>query len=58
MGKTYRRNQGYRPKSGGKDFKRFKKSNKFKKWEEKSSHSVTTVNEPDVENVDISELTE
>ncbi len=34
MSKTYRRDSNYRPK-GGKDFKKFKKSNKFKKWNEK-----------------------
>lgn len=36
MSKTYRRNQTFKPK--GKDFKIFKKSNKFKKWNEKPHH--------------------
>lgn len=34
MGKTFRRDSSFRPK-GGKDLKKFKKSNKFKKWNEK-----------------------
>lgn len=38
MGKTYRRNQPFKVK--GKDFKQFKKSNKFKKWNEKT-HRVS-----------------
>lgn len=38
MGKTYKRNQSYRPKRG-KNFKDFKKSNKFKKWNDKPHHS-------------------
>lgn len=38
MGKTYRRNQSFKPK--GKDFKRFKQSNKFKKWDEKPHKSL------------------
>jgi hypothetical protein len=37
MGKTYRRDNSFKPK--GKDFKKFKKSNKFKKWNEKPHHS-------------------
>jgi hypothetical protein len=44
MGKTYRRNQSLKPK--GKDFKRFKKSNKFKKWDEKPHHTLRTTDEP------------
>jgi len=46
MGKTYRRNQSFKPK--GKDFKRFKKSNKFKKWDEKPHHSLKSVDEPNL----------
>jgi len=44
MGKTFRRNDSYKPKS--KDFKKFKKSNKFKKWNDKPHH--LNLNEPDV----------
>jgi hypothetical protein len=44
MGKTYRRNESLKPK--GKDFKHFKKSKKFKKWDEKPHHSIKNVNEP------------
>lgn len=46
MGKTYRRNQSFKPK--GKDFKRFKKSNKFKKWDEKPHHALRTADEPSI----------
>lgn len=46
MGKTYRRNQSFKPK--GKDFKRFKQSNKFKKWDEKPHHSLRASDEPNV----------
>lgn len=38
MGKTYRRNQALKPR--GKDFKFFKKSKKFKKWNEKPHHTL------------------
>ena len=41
MGKTFRRNESYRPK-GGKDFGKFKKSNKFKKWHDKPHHPLPT----------------
>ena len=34
MGRTFKRNSPFKPK-GGKDLKKFKKSNKFKKWNEK-----------------------
>jgi len=34
MGKTYRRGKAFKPKSD-KDFDNFKKSNKFKTWNEK-----------------------
>lgn len=44
MGKTYRRNQSFKPK--GKDFKRFKQSNKFKKWDEKPQHHLRPNDEP------------
>jgi hypothetical protein len=49
MGKTYRRDSSYRPK-GGKDFNKFKKSNKFKKWNDKPHHPIqpTTEPEPDI----------
>jgi hypothetical protein len=47
MGKTYRRDQSYRPK-GGKDFKKFKKSNKFKKWDEKPHHTLKNI-PPEIE---------
>jgi hypothetical protein len=40
MSKTFRRNESYRPK--GKDFKKFKKSNKFKKWNDKPHHPLPT----------------
>jgi hypothetical protein len=43
MGKTYRRNESFKPK--GKDFKRFKKSNKFKKWDEKPHHSLKNIDD-------------
>lgn len=46
MGKTYRRNQSFKPK--GKDFKRFKQSNKFKKWDEKPQHALRSADEPSV----------
>lgn len=32
MGKTFRRDSAHKPR--GKDFKKFKKSNKLKKWNE------------------------
>lgn len=44
MGKTYRRNQSFKPK--GKDFKRFKQSNKFKKWDEKPHRHLRPNDEP------------
>lgn len=44
MGKTYRRNESFKPK--GKDFKRFKQSNKFKKWNEKPHHTIQHQLEP------------
>jgi len=44
MGKTYRRNQSFKPK--GKDFKRFKQSNKFKKWDEKPHKPLRAGDEP------------
>jgi hypothetical protein len=44
MGKTYRRDQSFKPK-GGKDFKKFKKSNKFKKWDEKPHKHLTDFEE-------------
>jgi hypothetical protein len=46
MGKTYRRNQSFKPK--GKDFKRFKQSNKFKKWDERPHHSLRNNEEPSI----------
>jgi hypothetical protein len=45
MSKTYRRDSNYRPK-GGKDFKKFKKSNKFKKWNDRPNKPTTTPDEP------------
>ena len=36
MGKTYRRNESFKPR--GKGFNKFKKSNKFKKWHDKPHH--------------------
>lgn len=53
MGKTFRRNESYRPK-GGKDFSKFKKSNKFKKWKEKPHHALPSV-EP-VKDVETDEI--
>lgn len=38
MGKTYKRNQSWKPPKCGKDFKNFKKSNKFKNWSDKPHH--------------------
>lgn len=49
MGKTYRRDGGYRPKNGKGDFKKFKKSNKFKNWDEKPKHSLKPNNEPSID---------
>lgn len=42
MGKTFKRNEAFKPK--GRDFKKFKKSNKFKKWNEKPHHA--NLNQP------------
>jgi hypothetical protein len=52
MGKTYRRNQGPKVRVKGKDFKNFKKSNKFKKWDVKPSHTLS----PDSESEPIVDL--
>jgi hypothetical protein len=49
MGKTFRRGSGFKPK--GKDFNRFKKSNKFKHWDEKPVHTKPIV-EPEKEKVE------
>jgi hypothetical protein len=46
MGRTYRRNESFKPKV--KDLKRFKKSNKFKRWDEKPHHSLKNVEEPNI----------
>jgi hypothetical protein len=51
MGKTYRRDESRRPR-GGKDFKRFKKSNKFKNWDDNSKGHIHIVVESDKDPVD------
>lgn len=48
MGKTFKKNNPHRPKSG-KEFKEFKTTNKFKKWNKKQNHFVPKEdNEKDV----------
>ena len=47
MGKTFRRDGSFRPK--GKDFKKFKKSNKLKKWDKKPQHTLQSDKAPDIE---------
>ncbi len=49
MGKTYRRDQAFKPK--GKDFKVFKKSKKFKNWNAKPHHTLSPDKETVVEDV-------
>lgn len=43
MGKTYRRNESFKPK--GKNFNTFKRSNKFKKWHDRPTHSLKPADE-------------
>ena len=45
MSKTYRRNKSFRPKN--KDFKKFKESDKFKKWDSKPKHHLPLESEID-----------
>ena len=52
MGKTYRRGKSFKPKSE-KDFVNFKKSNKFKNWDENPMKKLTDI---DVGNLDISSI--